>query len=306
MLTRVFLVACAVALACSSLVSGQQHPDFQGYWTNGTITPLQRPAEFKDRLVLSAEDARSYEAGALDRFVSALDPADRVAADLNDIYLETSTLRLTDRRTSLIVDPPDGRLPPLLPAAQERAKAADRQRSFDDPETLTLDERCLAGTSAGSSQLAAPIVPTILAQNYYQIVQAGDTVMIHTEVVHDTRIVRMNAAHLPPTIQRWSGDSIGRWDGETLVVDTTNFTPKTHFRGSGERMHVVERFTRVDASTIRYRATVDDPDTWARTWTIEYPFTKIDQPVLEYACHEGNYSLENALRGHRAEEKQKQ
>jgi 2-phospho-L-lactate transferase/gluconeogenesis factor (CofD/UPF0052 family) len=162
------------------------------------------------------------------------------------------------------------------------------------------------GTATGSSQLAAPIVPNLFAQNYYQIVQTPDAVILHTEVVHDTRVIRIGGVHLPPTIQRWMGDSVGRWEGDTLVVDTTNFTPNTHYRGSTEHMHVVERFTRMDANTIRYRATVEDPETWAQTWTVEYPFKRTNQAVLEYACHEGNYSLENALRGHRFEEKMKQ
>jgi hypothetical protein len=212
-------------------------------------------------------------------------------------------MRLIDGRTSLIIDPPDGRLPPQLESA--KARAAARKRSYDDPEAMTLDERCLVSTAAGSSQVAAPIVPNVLAGNYYQIVQTPQYVVLFTEWVHDARIVRIGGTHPPPAVQRWLGDSIGRWEGDTLVVDTTNFTPKTHFRGSGERLHVVERFTRADANTIRYRATVDDPETWPRPWTMEVPFKATKEPVLEYACHEGNYAIENSLRGHRAEERQK-
>ncbi|HYM25459.1 MAG TPA: hypothetical protein VEU08_19710, partial [Vicinamibacterales bacterium] len=226
-----------------------------------------------------------------------------MGSDLNDVYLDTSTLKvLPDRRTSLVVEPPDGRLPPQLPQARERAKARP-ERNFDDFETLTLDERCLIGTTFGSSQLAPPMVPNPLAENYYQIVQTDTALLIYTELVHDVRVIRFNGVHPPPSIQKWLGDSIGHWEGDTLVVDTTNYTPKTHFRGSSEHMHVVERFTRVDEKTIAYSATVDDPETWARPWTIEYPFTTTTNRIYEYACHEGNRAIENFMRGARAEEK---
>jgi len=281
-----------------------RHPDLQGFWTNATATPLQRPAEFKDKPFLTGAEAEAFEKGGLERFIKSLPAEDQLGADLNDIYLETSSLKLLDgRRTSLIVDPVDGRRPPMLPDAQKRAAA--RNRSFDDPETLTLAERCLVVASAGSSEVAAPIVPNPLGQNYYQIVQTPQYVLILAELVHDARIVRIGGQHLPLHVHRWLGDSIGRWDRDTLVVDTTNFTEKTRFGGSGQRMHVIERFTRTDAKTIQYRATVEDPDTWARSWTIELSFKATEQPVLEYACHEGNYSLETGLRGMRAQEKEK-
>jgi hypothetical protein len=295
-------IFCAVDAAAQR--PADRHPDLQGFWTNATATPLQRPAEFKDKPFLTEAEAAAYEKSGLDRLIASLPEEDRLGADLNDIYLETSSMKLVDqRRTSLVVDPPDGRLPPLLPQAEKRAAA--RKRSYDDPETLPLPERCLLGTTNGASQLAAPIVPNTLALNYYQIVQTPQHVAIYTEVNHDVRIIRIGGQHPPSTVQFWLGDSIGRWDGDTLVVDTTNFTDKSHFRGSGERMHVVERFSRTDARTIQYRVTVDDPDTWDRSWTADIPFTASNTPVVEYACHEGNYSLELALRGHRAEEREK-
>jgi hypothetical protein len=135
-------------------------------------------------------------------------------------------------------------------------------------------------------------------------VQTPTQIMILTEMVHDARVVRMNAEHLPPTIRKWMGDSVGKWEGDTLVVDTTNFTNKTQFRGSGENLHVVERFTRVDPKTLLYRFTVEDPDTWDRAWTGEFPWPSTDEKLYEYACHEGNYSLGDMLRGARAVEKQ--
>ena len=142
-----------------------------------------------------------------------------------------------------------------------------------------------------------PVLPNYFYNNLHQIVQTADTVMILTEMVHDARIVRMNAEHLPPTIRKWMGDSVGRWDGDTLVVDTTNFTDKTRFRGATPNLHVVERFTRVDAHNLLYRFTIDDPDTWTHAWTGEYTWPATDELLYEYACHEGNYALGNILRG---------
>lgn len=280
--------------------------DLQGYWTNGTATPLERPKAFKDRFSLTPEEGATFEREGLARLIEEIPEGDRFAADLNDIYLETSGLKLLEgRRTSLIIDPPNGMLPRQVAAAKAR-EAARPQYGYDDPETLELTERCLAGTDGGASQLAAPIVPNAFALNYYQIVQTPTTVLLYSEVMHETRIVRIGGQHnLPPHVGTWLGDSIGWWEDRTLVVDTVNFNGKIHFRGSSERMHVVERFTRTDRNTIRYRATVTDPDTWEQPWTLEYPFTAIDHSLLEFACHEGNYSLENSLRGHRAEERQK-
>ena len=305
-----FTVAAAAAtIAVSAQRASQRvasHPDFQGLWTNGTLTPLTRPDDLKDKAVFTKEEAAEYERTGLQRTLKEIPPDDlAMGSDLNDTYLETSLLKVVpDRRTSLVVDPADGRLPPQLPQAQERNKARPK-RDYDDPETLSLDERCLMGTTFGSSQLAPPMVPNLLAENYYQIVQTDNAVMIYTELVHDARVIRIGGVHPPAAIQKWLGDSIGRWEGDTLVVDTTNYTPKTHFRGSSEHMHVVERFTRVDARTIKYMATVEDPETWARSWTVEVPFHATTTPILEYACHEGNRAIENFLRGARAEEKRK-
>ena len=297
----------AAALIWTAHLSAQRtpggHPDLQGLWSNGTATPLQRPAEFANRAFFTEQEAAEYDRTAQERLVKSLPEEDRTAADLNDIYLDTLKV-VDDRRTSLIIDPPDGRLPALLPEAQKRS--ADRPpSSFDDPETAGLDERCLLETAVGSSNAAPPMVPNPFGQNFYQIVQTPEYVVILTEVVHDARIIRMNGEHLPPKIQKWLGDSVGHWEGDTLVVDTTNFTAKTFFGGSGERLHVVERFTRTDAKTIGYRVTVEDPETWAGSWTARIPFKATDNRIFEYACHEANYSLENALRGARAQEKER-
>jgi hypothetical protein len=210
-------------------------------------------------------------------------------------------------RTSLIIDPPDGMLPPLLPVAQ--ARIANRpKRSFDDPEAFGLAERCLLGNfgASGGSLASPPMIPSETIPSFYRIVQTDGQVLIFAEWMHDARIIRLGGRHLPPAIRRWLGDSIGHYEGQTLVVDTTNFRRDTHNLNSGERLHVVERFTRVDAKTLRYRVTVEDPDTWATPWTAEWPFNATDVPLFSVECHEGNYAIENILRGARAEERRAQ
>lgn len=298
----------AAALLLSSRTSAQsptaRHtPDLQGSWSNGTVTPLQRPAELVGKEFLTAAEAAEYERTWLEGFRKNFPPEDLQAPDLDYDYMDRMKV-VRSRRTSLIVDPPDGRLPQQLDAAKARA-AARPQLSKDDPELLGLDERCLLGVGFGSSNAAPPMVPNPFGQNFYQIVQTPEHVLIFSELVHDARIVRIGGHHLPPQVQLWLGDSIGRWQGDTLVVDTTNFTEKTHFRGSGPRLHVVERFTRTGPTAIAYRVTVDDPETWARPWTAEIPFTANRERMFEYACHEGNHSMENVLRGARAEDKRK-
>jgi hypothetical protein len=217
-------------------------------------------------------------------------------------------------RSSIIIDPPDGRAPGMTAEAIQRATAnrarptSDQQENtndpglekapgaYDDPERRPLGERCLLGFGSTSGP---PALPDYFYNNLHQIVQTPDAVMILTEMVHDARIIRMNPQHLPKNIQLWMGDSVGHWEGKTLVVDTTNFTNKTRFRGSTENLHVVERFTRVDDRTLLYRFTVDDPDTWMRSWTGEYAWPATDGHIYEYACHEGNYALTNILKGAR-------
>ncbi len=173
--------------------------------------------------------------------------------------------------------------------------------AYNDPEQRPLGERCIVGFGSTSGP---PILPTYFYNNLHQIVQTPGHILILTEMVHDARVIRMNERHLPPTIRKWLGDSIGRWEGDTLVVDTTNFTDKTRFRGSSENLHIVERFTRVDARTLRYQFTVDDPTTWDKPWTAEYTWPATSERIFEYACHEGNYALGNILRGARLKEKE--
>jgi hypothetical protein len=274
--------------------------DLQGTWSNGTITPLERPAEFAQQTYLSPTAAAEYERTWLESFRKIFSEEDLLAPDLDYTFMDRQKV-VPSRRTSLITDPPDGRLPPLLPAAKVRADARPKQ-SRDSPEVVGLAERCLMETSFGASPSAPPLVPSPFGQNYYQIVQTPTHVMIFSELIHDARIVRIGGTHPPASVQLWLGDSIGRWDGDTLVVDTTNFSERTHFRSSGPRLHVVERFTRTSQATIDYTFTVDDPETWASPWSAEVPFRAVSERIYEYACHEGNYALTDILRGARAEE----
>ena len=168
--------------------------------------------------------------------------------------------------------------------------------TYDGPEARPLAERCLLGFGSTSGP---PALPNYFYNNLKQIVQTRDSVMIQNEMVHDARVIRIGGQHLPKDVKSWMGDSIGHWEGDTLVVDTTNFTDKTKFQGSGENLHVIERFSRLDAKTLLYRFTIEDPTTWERPWTGEYPWVGTDQIMYEYACHEGNHALENVLRGAR-------
>jgi hypothetical protein len=314
------------------------HPDLQGTYDLGTLTPLERAAGTP--LVLTEEQAAKLERQVADRSIASDAPIDgnRSAppkggdgspgpygnvGGYNQFWLDPgSHYTMVDgrKRASLIIDPPDGRVPPLTDAARQRRSTADYAprptsdqaareddpgfegpEAYNDPEIRPLAERCLLGFSSTSGP---PILPTYFYNNLHQIVQTPDYVMILTEMVHDARIVRMNGQHAPKTIKRWLGDSIGHWEGDTLVVDTTNFTDKTRFRGSTEKLHVVERFTRVDRRTLRYQFTVEDPETWTRPWTAEYSWPLASGLMYEYACHEGNYALENILKGARLKERE--
>ena len=192
---------------------------------------------------------------------------------------------------------------------RQRGNVSRRGRSACTtvPKSSAWASAALRGNfGLGGSSATPPMVPSEVLPAFYQIVQTDDYVTIFTEWVHDTRIVRMNGTHRPPAMRSWLGDSIGRWEGNTLVVDTTNFRRDTHNLESGERLHVVERFTRTDAGTLRYRVTVDDPDTWATSWTAEWPFKSSDARLFEVACHEGNRAIENFLRGARFDEQRAQ
>jgi hypothetical protein len=203
------------------------------------------------------------------------------------------------KRTSLIIDPPDGKEPPITGDARRRNAEIFRSYiTFNKVKDRPLSERCLVGFGSTSGP---PMLP-VLYNNNYQIVQTPDHIMILVEMIHDVRIIRMNSTHIASNVRQWLGDSIGHWEADTLVVDTTNFTDQTKFEGSSADLHVIERFTRVGANTILYRATIDDPSTFTKIWTMEYPFRAVAGPVYEYACHEGNYALTDILGGARKAE----
>jgi hypothetical protein len=302
--TQTALIVALLGI-CTLPIAGQRavrfRGDLQGIWSNGTITPLERPAEFAQQTFLSPADAAEYERTWLEKFRKNFNAEDLMAPDLDYTFMDQQTV-VPSRRTSLITDPSDGRLPASLPAAKTRADARPK-RSNDDPEVMGLAERCLMENSFGASTSSPPLVPSPFGQNYYQIVQTPTQVMIFSELIHDARVIRIGGTHVPSRVQSWLGDSVGRWEGDTLVVDTTNFSDQTHFRSSGPHLHVVERFTRTSETTIDYTFTVDDPETWARSWSAEVPFRAVSEPMYEYACHEANYSMVNVLRGARAEER---
>jgi len=282
------------------------HPDLSGIWNTSTLTPLERPAEFAQKPVLSEQEAKDYEARLLRE--NNRDRRDGTAeADVgrayNEFWYDRGSHIIASRRTSLIIDPPDGKIPALTPEAQKRqADLAEyrRQHPGDGPEDFSLANRCILWATAGP-----PMLPGAYNNNY-QIVQAPGYVVILVEMIHDARIIPIDGGpHLPSGVHQWLGDSRGHWEGDTLVVETTNFNNKTNFRGAGENMKLTERFKRADANTISYEFTVNDPSSFSKPWTAQIPMNKTTDPVLEYACHEGNYAMEGMLKGLRAEEKKR-
>jgi len=268
-------------------------PDLQGLWNNTTLTPLERPRNFTGKeFFATEEEAAAYAKGIVHR--RAQDPNDGAndVADPN-VWWERATTVVATGRTSLIVDPPDGRIPALTPEAQKRmadTRAATSQHPADRASDRSLQERCLLSPTSGPPMLPGPY------NNNYQIVQTPDTVMIAIEMIHDVRIVALDGRpHLPQAIRKWLGDSVGHWENNTLVVDTTNFTDQTHFRGSDRNLHLVERFTRTGPETILYQFTVDDPTAFVKPWTAELPMVRSAGPMYEFACHEGNFALGRML-----------
>ena len=280
-------------------------PSLEGIWTNATVTPLERPAEFAGKEFLTDAEADEFERRAVTE-VNADRRDGPAETDVGRAYNEFWRERgksVSTRRSSLIVDPRDGRVPPLTPEGErniaQRAEARRRMGGpFDGADNRSLAERCISMPQAGP-----PMMPANYSSNY-QIVQSPGSIAIVVEMIHDPRIIPLDGRpHIGKTIRQMLGDSRGRWEGDTLVVDTTNFTDRTNFRGSGENLHIVERFTRVDEDTLLYHFTVDDPTTWVRSWSAEIPMKKIVGPVFEYACHEGNYGIAAILSGARAEER---
>jgi hypothetical protein len=279
-------------------------PDLQGFWTNSSYSPLERPKN------VTKEFYSKEEALELEKKAAEQETEQTVAGTVADVHYDFTQFAL-DRnqsahalnlRTSLIIDPADGRLPPLTAEgekrAADRAEAAKLVGRWDSAQSNELDDRCMIFVGAGP-----PMLPAGYNSNY-QIVQAPGYVMILFEQNHDVRVIPLDGRpHIPRNMRQWTGDSRGRWDGNTLVVETTNFNGKNPLRGSSENLRVVERFTRLDADTIDYKFTVEDESTWTRPWTAALPLKKTVGPLFEHACHEGNYGLYNTLVGARLEEK---
>ena len=301
-------------------------PDLQGVWDFRTLTPLQRPEELGDKEFLTEEEAATLEQEAVDRNIRLLDrPAERTTTGgsvdrrtdgtpgfYNNFWLDQGTTIVGTRRTSLIVDPPNGRLPLLTAKAERRAASPEAQRIADARrgrvpavswEDLDPGDRCIQHGKAGP-----PINPGGYNNNI-QLFQASGYVAILNEQIHDVRVIPLDGRpHLGPQIRQWMGDSRGHWEGQTLVIETTNFNGRHEQVGrpalsSGEHLSLIERFTRVDAETLLYEYTVTDPVTWVRPWTAQLPMKKNPDPLYEFACHEGNYSMSVRLAGARAMEK---
>ena len=277
-------------------------PDLQGVWSTASVIPLERPKDLGSKEFFTKEEAAAYEKKVLSQHeVATPGTYGDVHYSMAQFGLERGQAQVAPTiRTSIIVGP-DGRVPPMLPGAVQRnaaRTAANKGHEFDGPENRGLAEQCILWGNEGP-----PIQPVGYNSNL-QIVQGPGYVAIMQEMIHDVRIIPTDgSSHVASNIRQWFGDSRGHWEGDTLVVDTTNFTDRTAFRGSSENLHVVERFSRQPDDSILYQFTVEDPSTWEKSWSGEFPMTKIDGPIFEYACHEGNYGMRNNLSGARAEEK---
>jgi hypothetical protein len=287
--------------------TSEGHPDLQGIWSYATITPLERPAELAGKAVLTAEEAAELErrnaevqnrdrrdhAKTTERGTDGRSDVDRA---YNQFWWDYGT-STAGKQTSLIVDPADGRIPPLAPAARNRVQPdggfAARTASVDNPEQRNLWERCITRT-----------LPTLPGpyNNNIQIVQTKDYVVILNEMIHEARIVPLDKRPLNP-VRLWHGQSRGRWEGDTLIVETSRFSDKANFRGAGPELQLVERYRLVDGDTLQYQVTINDPGTWTRPWTVSLPMSRSSEQIYEYACHEGNHGLEGILKGSRAEDK---
>ena len=290
--------------------TGDGKPDLQGIWTDNTLTPFERP-----KTLGSKEFYTDQEVADLTKRIRDARPGERVEGaelgaanpqeiryDLEIYGFDRNKLRFQSKRTSLIVGP-EGVIPPMLPQARQRNAdrvAKNKGHEFDGAENRPLSERCIM---MGQEQI--PMVPAANEGNLLQIVQGPGYVTLLHEIDHSTRVIPTDGRpHVPASIRLWQGDSVGHWEGNTLVVDTTNFTNQTAFRGSSENLHLVERFTRTADDTLMYQFTVEDPTTWAKPWTAEVPWAKTKGPVYEYACHEGNTMIATILHGARVAEEE--
>ena len=323
------VLVCLVGVAVLStvVVSGQApgrtgtprtpdgKPDLQGIWDFRTVTPMERPAEFANKPFLTEKEAADYEKRITEQRnadsnrdeskktsrgqVNGTEVTADVALAYNDFWWDRGTKVIGSRRTSLVIDPPDGRIPAMTPEARARVEKleAARERLAEGPEDRSVGERCLLGFNAGP-----PFAPGGYNMNI-QIVQTPKYVMLMNEMVHTARIIPMdNRPFL--NVPQWVGTSHGRWEGDTLVVETKGFKGETSFRGSSPKLHLIEKFTRTDKDTLVYQFTANDPSTWVKPWTAEIPLRRSDDQIFEYACHEANYGMTNLLQGARTVERE--
>ena len=288
------------------------HPDLQGVWANNIATPLERPDAWAGKEKLTDEELADLQLAAADVIASGEDAQfgdqlvlkaiERIKdADSYDTTGNYNQFWIVDRdfdnRTSLVIEPSDGKIPALTAAAVERSDAQRAYRSdhpADGPEDRGLSERC---ANFGVPRLGAGY------NSYFQVFQTPSHVVVLKEMAHDAKVIAMDSTpHISDSVRLWNGDSRGRWEGDTLVVETTNFSPKSDFRESAENLYLVERYTRVGPDTLNYEVTISDPTTWSQPWTVLIPLRRSEDAVFEYACHEGNYGMEGILSGHRADE----
>jgi hypothetical protein len=322
--TLVLLAQAQVKPAWKAPRTAEGQPDLQGVWANNTATPMERPKELADRPFLTEQEVVAMKKKAAELYdghgdaafgdtifqtvyasvkgtASAAGPhvkaANEFDAGTGDYSSEWIVAREWDNRTSLITDPPDGKMPAMTPEGLKRRTAvfAAMMRPAAGPEDRGLQERCI---TFGSPQL------TTGYQSYTQIQQTADSVIILSEMIHDARVIPLDGRpHVPSNIQQWLGDSRGHWEGDTLVVDTTNYKPNSFMASSSEKLHVIERFTRTGPESLKYEITIDDPRTWTKPWSLMFPLKESPTPIFEYACHEGNVGMVGILAGARAEEK---
>jgi hypothetical protein len=297
-------------LAIAAVVEAQQRanrPNLEGIWNSATATPLERPAHLKDKPFFTKQEAAEFEAEIARRNEEPPPGAKRTGTGTyNTFYREFGTTVVKTLRTSIITEPADGRIPALTPAAAAtKRQRLEALKKFENPEDLGLQDQCITFLTAGP-----PMLPYSYNSNY-QIVQTEKAIVIHAEMIHEARIVHMDrTTHLRPALRSFIGDSIGRWEGDTLVVDTTNFNDGGGFYGDAggnfgwdRHLHVIERLRLLDPDTLLYQFEIDNPTAFTRPWKGELTMSRADGNIYEFACHEGNYALTNMLRGFRATER---
>ena len=269
-------------------------PDMQGTWDFRTITPFQRPSVLGEQEFLTEAEFADFEAAEVERRDRDNFTDTSTTGDYNQFWYARGEELLDDRRTSLITDPPDGRIPELTEAAQQRnQERRELARLAEGIEVRPLAERCIMGFNSGP-----PMIPSAYNNNV-QIVQTEGYFLIHNEMVHNVRPVRLGDTEHRDAPRKWEGDSVGAWDGDTLVIETKNFARETAFGNSSANMHLIEKFWMIDADTLGYEFTIEDPTTWTAPWTVMFPMRRAELPIYEYACHEGNYSMAGILGGWR-------